>query len=152
MFDLELWHFWCDFSLFCQKCINILIQRQGRIFLCPSCRTQCDAQNVKRTGFVDRMINKLKVKCPNYEITKEKALYLSQISKMKPKDQNIENLRNKRDSRRDRNRNKRDHETNSNRARSRSRSRSRERFVSSLPIFIEISSICITKILNQKWP
>lgn len=96
--------------------------RTGPRFQCPSCRTWCNQNEIKRQKFTDRRIKELKVKCPNFEITKEKALYLA---KLKP----ISNIR---DSRR-----KRNSKHIGNNSASRDRSRSRNRFVVSHEPFLD---------------
>eukprot|EP01084_Bolivina_argentea_P211544 359844_1 len=75
----------CDDHLFCQECVVQLIQREGDHFKCPNCRKICNVHQVKRTTFIDRLLGELVVKCPNFEITRQKALYLQSIPKLRRK-------------------------------------------------------------------
>ena len=59
--------------MFCNKCVENLIPSNGSSFKCPICREQCDAKDVIRVKFIDRQINNLTARCPNYEITSETA-------------------------------------------------------------------------------
>ena len=117
-----------------------LIEREGSTFRCPSCRTQCTPAQMKRNKFIDRRIRELLVKCPNFEITKEKALYLkadSQKSKV-------------RQGRLERRGTSRIDDASRDRSRSRSRSRDRLTVVTSFITFIQIpQSIFKTKQKDQ---
>jgi len=61
--------------VFCFACISRY--QSGRdIFPCPSCRQSCDSSSMGRVPFIDRQVNNLKVRCPNSQVTPERAEYL----------------------------------------------------------------------------
>ena len=50
----------------------------GATFPCPNCRQECRQSQIKRNDVLARLIGKLEVKCPNFEITPQRATYLKQ--------------------------------------------------------------------------
>ena len=111
-------YYYLKYSLFCEECITKYATSKGSTFHCPVCRKECARSRIQRIEFIKRKMLQLRVKCPNYEITPQRALYLKQSDK-------TEQLSPLSHHHRDRNRNNKNTTDN----RGRSRSRSRERFV-----------------------
>ena len=117
----------CESHIFCELCVASLIQHNRsditNIVTCPTCRQPVARSSIKRMAFIDRQIGNLMVKCPNHEITPQKALYLQQYA---------ESNHNQDDSDRNHNHNSNHNQNRETRdrsiSRSRSRSRSRDRF------------------------
>ena len=105
--------------------LNILTfkRRMGATFRCPNCRKECRQSQIKRNNFVARLMGKLEVKCPNFEITPQRATYLKQEQEAN------QSVVNSRDNRRNLDVSRNDEKSDGSRSRSRSKSRSRERFV-----------------------
>eukprot|EP00483_Globobulimina_turgida_P004070 UN04078 len=116
----------CDNHHFCEDCIDQLIRRQNtNVIECPSCRTQCAILLIRKNKFIDRLIGSLLTRCPNHQITQQKALFLQQSEIRRVEiDQHldIDQLSNTNNNNHNHNK-KREKST----SRSRSRSRSRER-------------------------
>lgn len=107
------------YSLFCEECIDKLVESKGAVFSCPKCRKKCSQHQVKRVKFIDRQIKNLLIKCPNHEITAMKAVYIEKLEKKRNRN-NPQRPKHKRARSRSRS-------PSPDRARSRSRSRSRDR-------------------------
>lgn len=109
------------------------MERSGGAFRCPNCRRTCFRHRNRRNNMLGRLMQQLQVRCPNHEITANRALYIRQQREAEQKQESKED--NNHDQRgRNRNRNRdRDREREQDRRndedRDRSRSRSRERFV-----------------------
>ena len=118
----------CQDHVFCEHCVDSLMQHTQshltNIVTCPTCRASVNVSNIKRVKFIDRQIANLTTKCPNSQITPQKAIYLSQLHQQRlspsPPTSNHNNNHNK---------NKRRRKQIESESRSRSRSRSRDRLL-----------------------
>lgn len=76
----------CDDHIFCFKCAeglhlnnSYLVTRMTgtmHVVQCPICRKEASVLMTKPLKFIDRQIRQLTVKCPNHEITTQRALSL----------------------------------------------------------------------------
>eukprot|EP00483_Globobulimina_turgida_P005920 UN05930 len=57
--------------IYCNICIARLIleRNSNNQFMCPSCRCICNSESIRKMPFIQRQIKRLKIKCPNCEIT-----------------------------------------------------------------------------------
>ena len=139
----------CESHIFCEQCVALLMYHNGsditNIVICPTCRKPVARSTIKRMVFIDRQIGNLMVKCPNHEITPQKALYLQQCAESNHNQDDSDWNRNH-NSNRNQNRESRDGSI----SRSRSRSRSRDRFkINHIQFFFRnMSSFLVQKHCN----
>lgn len=99
----------CPNHFFCYECAYQLQQRNSYeidtesgfepAVRCPMCRREIPCVNIQRMEMIDHEIQALMVKCPNYEITVQRAKALESRYKFDPNaeraesaDQNLENV------------------------------------------------------------
>ena len=121
----------CQHHIFCYNCIQLLIQHSPNVInhvSCPTCRKQVNIVNIKRVKFIDRQIGNLQTKCPNHQITTQKALYAQYLPDTQQSPPNNDYNRTPDDGNHNKKRNTVNKRRDSRNSRSRSRSRSRERY------------------------
>ena len=67
----------CGSHFFCNECIlKLLSHSHSGQFPCPNCRRLCDQSQINRIEYIDRQMDQLQVRCPNYQITPTKLQWL----------------------------------------------------------------------------
>ena len=71
----------CGNHIFCYDCAHQLERQCAymnandiRVVQCPICRKETACILIKKIEFIDRQIRQLTVKCPNHEVTRQRAL------------------------------------------------------------------------------
>ena len=113
----------CAYHIYCNDCVMQLFETrmtEGNYVTCPGCNAMVDINYTKRIQFIDREIGNLQTRCPNFQITPQKAIYLQHLQEKQSPTKKDDNHNRKKKRKR---KNKNNSET-----RTRSRSRSRERY------------------------
>lgn len=67
----------CGSHFFCNECILTLLSHSAsNQFPCPTCRSSCDRSQVNRIHAIDRQMQQLQVRCPNWQINASKQSWL----------------------------------------------------------------------------